>query len=86
MCDVPSVAVFCTESIECFPGTVSSFLIIIITIIIVVVVVVVVVTVIITCLKIIRTSCVPGKYLSLPTKCDIYIEFIHLQLPFNFIF
>ena len=25
MCDVPSVAVFCCESIECFPGTASKF-------------------------------------------------------------
>jgi len=25
MCDVPSTAVFCSESIECFPGTVSKF-------------------------------------------------------------
>ena len=25
MCDVPSVAVFCSESIECFPGTASEF-------------------------------------------------------------
>ena len=25
MCDVPSIAVFCGESIECFPGTVSKF-------------------------------------------------------------
>jgi len=25
MCDVPSIAVFCCESIECFPGTVSKF-------------------------------------------------------------
>jgi hypothetical protein len=23
MCDVPSIAVFCSESSECFPGTVS---------------------------------------------------------------
>jgi hypothetical protein len=23
MCDVPSTAVFCSESIECFPGTAS---------------------------------------------------------------
>ena len=23
MCDVPSTVVFCSESIECFPGTVS---------------------------------------------------------------
>ena len=26
MCDVPSIAVFCGESIECFPGTASKFL------------------------------------------------------------
>ena len=25
MCDVPSIAAFCSESIECFPGTVSKF-------------------------------------------------------------
>jgi len=25
MCDVPSTAVFCSESIECFPGTASIF-------------------------------------------------------------
>ena len=25
MCDVPSIAVFCSESIECFPGIVSKF-------------------------------------------------------------
>ena len=25
MCVVPSIAVFCSESIECFPGTVSKF-------------------------------------------------------------
>ena len=25
MCDVPSIDVFCSESIECFPGTVSKF-------------------------------------------------------------
>ena len=25
MCDVPSIAVFCCESIECFPGTASRF-------------------------------------------------------------
>jgi len=25
MCDVPSIAVFCSESIECFPGTVYKF-------------------------------------------------------------
>ena len=27
MCDVPSIAVFCSESIECFPGTASKFFI-----------------------------------------------------------
>jgi hypothetical protein len=25
MCDVPSIAVFCSEPIECFPGTASKF-------------------------------------------------------------
>ena len=25
VCDVPSIAVFCNESIECFPGTASKF-------------------------------------------------------------
>jgi hypothetical protein len=25
MCDVPSTAVFCSESIECFPGMASRF-------------------------------------------------------------
>jgi hypothetical protein len=25
MCAVPSIAVFCNESIECFPGTASKF-------------------------------------------------------------
>ena len=25
MCDVPSIAVFCSESIKCFPGIVSKF-------------------------------------------------------------
>jgi hypothetical protein len=25
MCDVPSIAVFCNEPIECFPGTASKF-------------------------------------------------------------
>jgi len=25
MCDVPSIAVFCSESIECFPGRASKF-------------------------------------------------------------
>ena len=35
MCDVTSIAVFCSESIECFPGTVSTIIIIIIIIIII---------------------------------------------------
>ena len=26
MCDIPSIAVFCSESIECFPGTASLLL------------------------------------------------------------
>jgi hypothetical protein len=26
MCDVPSIAVFCSESVECFPGTASKYL------------------------------------------------------------
>jgi hypothetical protein len=25
MCDIPSIAVFCNKSIECFPGTASKF-------------------------------------------------------------
>jgi hypothetical protein len=25
MCDVPSTAVFCTESVECFPGMASKY-------------------------------------------------------------
>ena len=36
MCDVPSIAVFCSESIECVPGTASKFIIIIIIIIIII--------------------------------------------------
>ena len=59
MCDVPSIAVFCSESIECFPDTASkfflkflvtipvAFIIIIIIIIVVVIIVVVIVFVII---------------------------------------
>jgi hypothetical protein len=35
MCDVPSIAVFCSESVECFPGTASKFFFIIIIIIII---------------------------------------------------
>ena len=34
MCDVPSIAVFCSESIECFPGIIIIIIIIIILIII----------------------------------------------------
>jgi hypothetical protein len=34
MCDVPSTAVFCSESIECFSGTASNFYLFIIIIII----------------------------------------------------
>ena len=30
MCYVPSIAVFCSESIECFPGTASKYFLIII--------------------------------------------------------
>jgi len=44
MCDVPSIAVFCSESIKCFPGTASKFflkLIIIIVIIIIAVIIIV---------------------------------------------
>jgi hypothetical protein len=36
MCDVPNMAVFCSESIKCFPGTTSKFIIIIIIIIIII--------------------------------------------------
>ena len=68
MCDVPSVAIFCSEPIECFPRTASSFFIIIIVI------------TISTYLKIVRPWCVPGNNLSLPTKSDIYLDFIHLHV------
>ena len=37
MCDVPSIAVFCNESIECFPGGI----IIIITIIIIIIIIII---------------------------------------------
>ena len=36
MCDVPSTAVFCSESIECFPGTASKFFLKLIIIIIII--------------------------------------------------
>ena len=80
MCDVPSIAVFCSESIECFPGTASKFFLIII--IIIVVVFIVVVTTIITCLKIIRTSCVPekNKIVAAYKKWHIF-RFFYLKLP-----
>jgi hypothetical protein len=29
MCDVPSTAVFCSESVECFPGTASKLLLLV---------------------------------------------------------
>jgi hypothetical protein len=38
MCDVPSIAVFCSESMECFPGIASRFFRIIIVIIIIVII------------------------------------------------
>jgi len=37
MCDVPSIAVFCSESIECFPGTVSKIFLKLIIIIIIII-------------------------------------------------
>jgi len=48
MCDVPSIAVFCSESIECFPGIIIIIIIIISIIIILIIIVVVVVIIIIT--------------------------------------
>jgi len=38
MCDVPSIAVFCSESTECFPGTASKFFLKIIIIIIIIII------------------------------------------------
>ena len=46
MCDVPSIAVFCSESIECFPGTVSKFFLKLLLLLLIFVVVVVVVVVV----------------------------------------
>ena len=75
MCDVPSIAVFCSESIECFPGSASKFLlkllittivIIIIIIIIVVVVVVVVVIIIIIIIIILIITFMQGIYNCIP--------------------
>jgi len=34
MCDVPSIAVFCSESIECFPGIIIIIIIIIINVLV----------------------------------------------------
>ena len=46
MCDVPSIAVFCSESIECFPSTASKFflkhLVIIIIIIIIIIITIII--------------------------------------------
>jgi hypothetical protein len=38
MCDVPSIAVFCNETIECFPGTASKFFLKLIIIIIIIII------------------------------------------------
>ena len=41
MCDVPSTAVFCSESIECFPGIVSKFFFkLLVTIIIIIIIII----------------------------------------------
>ena len=45
MCDVPSIAVFCSESIECVPGTVSKFFLNILLLLIIFVIVDVIVVV-----------------------------------------
>jgi hypothetical protein len=39
MCDVPSIAVFCSESIECFPGTASKFFFKLLVIIIIIIII-----------------------------------------------
>ena len=41
MCDVPSIAVFCSESIECFPGTASKFLLKRLVIIIIIIIIII---------------------------------------------
>ena len=41
MCDVPSIAVFCSESIECFPGTVSKFFLKLLIIIIIIIIIII---------------------------------------------
>jgi len=38
MCDVPIIAVFCSESIECFPGTASKFFLALLIIIIIIII------------------------------------------------
>jgi len=40
MCDVPSIAVFCSESIECFPDTVSKFFFKLLVIIIIIIIII----------------------------------------------
>jgi len=40
MCDFPSIAVFCSESIECFPGTVSKFFLKLLVIIIIIIIII----------------------------------------------
>jgi hypothetical protein len=42
MCDIPSIAVFCSESIECFPGTASKFYLkLLVTIIIIIIIIII---------------------------------------------
>jgi len=40
MCDVPSIAVFCSESIEFFPGTASKFFFRLLVIIIIIIIII----------------------------------------------
>jgi len=42
MCDVPSIAVFCSESIECFPGTVTKFFLKLLVIIIIIIIIIII--------------------------------------------
>jgi len=39
MCDVPNIAVFCSESIECLPGTVSKCFLKLLVIIIIIIII-----------------------------------------------
>jgi hypothetical protein len=48
MCDVPSIAVFCSESVECFPGTASKFFFKLLVSIIIVIIIIIIITAIIT--------------------------------------